>query len=628
MCGICGFVYDDATHPVDETWLRVMTSKLSHRGPDATGTVLGHDHKHVALGHTRLAVIDLETGGQPMTTSDGAATIVYNGECYNFRENRHDLEAAGVNFHTHSDTEVVLQLVCRYGVDAPERMNGQFAFAVWDNHKRELLLARDRLGQKPLFWYHGGGRFVFASSLGALLSAGDVPHEIDPVALDAYLALGYVPAPRTIFRNVRKLAPGCTLTLRDGVVREERYWQPPTVEETDADPDVLEDELRELMTDAVHMRLVSDVPLGAWLSGGVDSSIIVALMSERAATPARTFAIGFDDALYNELDYARAVARRHGTDHREFTVRARCAEALEQLVPLFGEPFADSSAVPTWTLARETRAHVTVALSGDGGDELFGGYDRYRAMLLAGAFDDGPAFVRALLRALAVGASGEQRSFRHRLKRFVRALEKDPVARYVAWMSIFDSARREALTTAAFREQLTDERGDDALRDTFARHVSGDAASRAMSVDLETYLPGDLLVKTDVASMAWGLEVRCPFLDHRLVAFARSLPTRMKLTTMRSKRILRSAFRSALPAKVRRRRKMGFGVPLGRWFREELREMLTDVLLSRRARARGLFEDAAVEALLVEHETELADHSARLYTLLFLELWFREFVDR
>ena len=327
-----------------------------------------------------------------------------------------------MTFRTQSDTEVVAALVAERGVDAPRFLNGQFAFAAWDENTRTLLLARDPLGQKPLFYHDDGKRFAFASSLAALLACGDVPREIDPEAVDLYLTFGYIPAPKTIFRNVRKLLPGTTLTLQGDTLTEDSYLKP---------DDEAPDDLKALIADAVRARLISDVPLGAWLSGGIDSSIIVALMSELTDEPVKTFAIGFGDPLYDELAYARAVAERYGTDHHEFVVAPKCTEALEKLVPLFGEPFADSSAIPTWTLSRETRAHVKVTLSGDGGDELFGGYDRYRAMLLAERFGGWPRCMRSLAKSIA-GTSGEQRSRRHRMRRFLDAIEKDPVERYLA----------------------------------------------------------------------------------------------------------------------------------------------------------------------------------------------------
>lgn len=627
MCGICGFVYHDRDHPVDENRLRAMMGQLSQRGPDASGVFLGHGKKQVALGHTRLAVIDLETGGQPMTTPDGSAVIVYNGEVYNFPELRRELESKGHAFRTRSDTEVVLRLWREYGSAAARKLNGQFAFAVWDAREERLFLARDRLGQKPLFWHADNERFVFASSLGALLKAGGVPLEIDPASLELYLTFGYVPAPRTIFRGAWKQLPGTSQTVRGKDLTRMHYLSPPAgAERATANPKELREELRELLTDAVRMRLVSDVPLGAFLSGGIDSSVVVALMSEEAAEPARTFAIGFGEALYDELPYASEVAARFGTQHREFLVEPECAEALEQLVGLFGEPFADSSAIPTWYLSRETRAHVKAALSGDGGDELFGGYDRYRAMMLAERFGKRPRFVRSLARSIA-GNSGEQRSARHRMKRFLDALDADPVERYLSWISVFDAASREAVTTEDFRQSLGGFRAGDYLRERFLKHAAGSPPERAMAADLETYLPGDLLVKTDVASMAWGLEVRCPFLDHRLVAFAQRIPVGLKLSALRGKRILRKTFRDLLPAKVRRRKKMGFGVPLGRWFRGKLKGMLNDVLPGGKALSRGILKPEAVRGLISEHQSGSADHSARLYALLFLELWFRRFVD-
>lgn len=629
MCGICGFVYHDREHPVDAGGLRAMMAKLSHRGPDDEGMFVGPGGKHIALGHTRLAVIDPEGGRQPMASEGDKTVIVHNGEAYNFAELRSELEAKGHVFRTRSDTEVVLRLYDQYGEAAPEKLNGPFALAVWDARTGELYLARDRLGLKPLFYHHDGKRLVFASSLQALLAAGDIPRRIDPISLELYLTLGYVPATRTIFQNVSKLPPGCRLTVRDGRISERRYWRlPPGPVAGPTDTATLRQELRRLLTDAVRMRLVSDVPLGAFLSGGVDSSVIVALMGGLADEPVRTFSIGFDEALYNELGYASEVARLCRTEHREFLVEPKCVEALEHLVGLFGEPFADSSAIPTWYLSRETRAHVKVALSGDGGDELFGGYDRYRAMRLAALCEASPRFLRRMLGRIAgAGSSGEQRSRRHRLKRFLAALALDPVERYLLWISVFDAATRERLTTAEFRESLDDFRGEDYLRWHFSRQTGGSPPERAMAADIDSYLPGDLLVKTDVTSMAWGLEVRTPFLDHRLVAFARTVPTRLKLSVLRGKRILRKSFRNELPSSVRRRPKMGFGVPLGRWFRTELRGMLEEVLLDGRAASRGVLQAEEVRALFDEHQAGRADHSAKLYALLFLELWYREFID-
>jgi len=631
MCGICGFVYEDANHPVDELRLRAMMAKLSHRGPDDSGVFVGRGTKGVALGHTRLAIIDLKTGAQPMSVEGGRAAIVYNGEVYNFRELRAEMEARGKTFRTSSDTEVILRVYEEELERTPAHLNGDFALAVWDDSRKELFLARDRLGLKPLFYHHAGGRFAFANSLEALLEAGDIPREIDPVSLEIYLTFGYVPSPRTIFRDVRKLPPGCSLTLRAGRLAEKRYWSPASGPTTFlATEAAIEEEIRRLLADSVRMRLVSDVPLGAFLSGGIDSSVVVALMSAASGEPVRTFTMGFEDPLYDERDYAREVATWCRARHREFLVEPKAAEALERLVGLFGEPFADSSAIPTYLLSRETRTDVKVALSGDGGDELFGGYDRYRAMTLARSAERTPRLVRRMLRNLAAAArtgAGEQRSLSRRLVRFLDAVEREPVERYIAWMSLFDAAGREAATSEEFRRSLGSFRGEDYLRERFSKEPVGAGPDAAMAVDLDTYLPHDLLVKTDVASMAWGLEVRCPFLDHRLVEFARNIPARFKLSALRGKRILRRAFRDALPAKVRRRKKAGFGVPLGRWFRGELKGMLEDALLGPKAASRGILRPEAVKSLVEEHQAGRADHSAKLYALLFLELWWRKFMD-
>ncbi len=625
MCGICGIIQLDKDRPADEAGVRRMMSCLARRGPDESGVFLGAGSKRVALGHRRLSVIDLSTGAQPMTSESGLA-IVYNGEIYNYRELKAEIESRGKAFRTKSDTEVILRVFEDERDRAPASLDGQFAFAIWDEREQSLFLSRDRLGEKPLFYATLADRFVFASSLDAILAAGNVPREIDPESLDLYLTYGYIPAPRTIFKAVAKLPPASTLTWKDGAASVRRYWSPGALAEKSMSEPALAEELRTRMTEAVRSRLVADVPLGAFLSGGIDSSIIVALMAKGAKEQVRTFCIGFDDKLYDERAFAAAAALRVGAIHREFVVTPKAADVLPALVRAFGEPFADSSAVPTWYLSRETRSHVTVALSGDGGDELFGGYDRYRAMRLAAWLDRRPAFVKRSLGRLAAkmaAGSGEQRSKKRRAERFLAALELDPVARYTAWMSLFDAPARAGILTEDFTRTLAGFRGESYLREAFARHADGPAASRAMAVDIETYLPGDLLVKTDVASMNHGLEARSPFLDHRLVEFASWVPESMKLSMLTGKRILRNTFRDELPGEIRRRRKAGFGVPLAAWFRGELRPMLEDTLFAKDAATRDYLRPDALRALVDEHQSERADHGQRLWALLFLELWAR-----
>ena len=626
MCGICGIIWLDKDRPADEAGVRRMMSCLERRGPDDSGVFLGAGGKRVALGHRRLSIIDLETGAQPMTSDSGLA-IVYNGEIFNYRELKAEFEARGKTFRTKSDTEVILKVFEDERERTPASLDGQFAFAVWDERDGTLFLSRDRLGEKPLFYTAMPDRFVFASSLESLVAAGGIPREIDPESLDLYLTWGYIPAPRTIFKGVAKLPPASTLAWKDGAVAIRRYWSAEAHSEKSMSEAALREELRERMTQAVRSRLVADVPLGAFLSGGIDSSLIVALMAEDTKEPVRTFCIGFDDPRYDERTFAAAAAMRAGAIHREFIVAPKAADVLPDLVRAFGEPFADSSAVPTWYLSRETRAHVKVSLSGDGGDELFGGYDRYRAMRLAAWLDRRPKFVRKALSGLAArmaAGSGEQRSKKRRAERFLAALETDAVGRYVAWMSLFDAPARSGLLTEDFAKSLGDFRGESFLRNAFARHSAGSPAAQAMAVDIETYLPGDLLVKTDVASMGHGIEVRCPFLDHRLVEFASWVPESMKLSARTGKRLLRSAFRDELPGEIRRRKKMGFGVPLANWFRGELKPMLEDTLFAQDAATRNILRPDALRSLVDEHQSGRSDHGQRLWALLFLELWWRQ----
>jgi asparagine synthase (glutamine-hydrolysing) len=639
MCGIAGAVWTDPRWAVSADTLRRMTDALAHRGPDDQGTYTSElriDPPYsvlpgVALGHRRLSIIDLPGSRQPMANEDGSVQLVFNGEIYNFRELRLRLEGSGHQFRSAGDTEVLVHLYEDEGVDFVQHLIGMFAIAIWDRNHRRVVLARDRLGQKPLVYQWQNGRLLFASELKSLLAVPDIAREIDPSALDEYLLYQYVPYPNTIFRGIRKLPPGHVAVLEDNRFTVRPYWQPDFNEESSVGEGETIEQLRTTLTEAVRSQLESDVPLGAFLSGGVDSSVVVALMQQQAAAPVKTFTVGFPEREYDETEFARRVAAHLGTEHHELRVEPDIIDLLPKLAWQFDEPFGDSSAVPTYYLAQQTRGHVTVALSGDGGDELFAGYDRYRAMRLAAAIDRLPWRLRAVVANKLwqrLPAPGRQKSLRLRMKRLAAALAAPQSRRYPELISIFNESRRAALYSDEFLSRLPNQDPADFVVAAMARASKRDVATAASLADLITYLPCDLCHKVDMATMAVGLECRQPMLDHRVVELAVAMPMRMKLHGRHGKRILERAFGEMLPREVFHRRKMGFGVPLDHWFRGPLKTMAHDTLLSTESIDRGYFRRPAIEQLLAEHAGGRADHSARLWSLLMLELWHRQWVDR
>jgi asparagine synthase (glutamine-hydrolysing) len=631
MCGIAGAVWHDSKKTLEQNTLQRMIDVLRHRGPDDEGVyVAGMEMQTgVALGHRRLSIIDVACGKQPLSNEDGSVWVVFNGEIYNFRELRSRLEAAGHRFQTQSDTEVLVHLYEDEGPEFLKRLNGMFALALWDARRRQLLLARDRLGKKPLVYRHEPGRLLFASELKAILQVPGVPREIDPQALDDYLTYQYVPHPKTIFHGIAKLPPGHYAVWRDGRLDVQPFWRPDFNIEEDRPDEEYARELRERMTSSVEMRLQSEVPLGAFLSGGIDSTIVVGLMSQLAAEPVRTFSIGFPVSEFDETNYARMAAERFGTIHKDFQVRPDAMAILPQLVWHYDEPFADSSAVPTWYVSQLTRQSVTVALTGDGGDELFLGYPRYLAVWLAQGFDRLPA----LLRRLCAGSywqrlpSGKrQKSLIRRWKRFAEMLNLPPARRYLEWIAIFGQARRAMLYSDAFTDTLSQDDPLDFLTDALSRCNDRDRVTAFGLADLVTYLPCDLMTKVDIASMAHGLECRQPFLDYRVVELAARMPQRLKFRHGHGKRILRTVFNDLLPESIQKRPKMGFGVPLDHWFRHELKKFAQEVLLDPQTQQRGYFRPEAVVQLLDEHQQGRFNHGYRLWSLLIFELWQREWM--
>jgi asparagine synthase (glutamine-hydrolysing) len=622
MCGIAGILGPD-----DESARRAveaMTDRLRHRGPDAARTARSGP---CALGHARLSIIDLETGGQPMTNEDGSVSLVCNGEVYNFRALRKDLEVRGHRFKTRSDNEVILHLYEEDGPNCVEKLQGMFAFGLWDAGAERLVLARDRLGEKPLVYWHGDGRFAFASELHALLALDGVPRVLEPEALHHYLSYLAVPAPLTIYRGVRKLPPAHVLVFEDGETRLRRYWGL-----APAPRDVPLDEaggaVREAVEHAVRARLVSDVPLGAFLSGGLDSSIVVGLMNRLCDEPVRTFSIGFGDPAYDELDYARAAAEAFGTRHTEFHVTPDAVEVLPLLARRYGEPFADPSAIPTYYLARETAEHVKVALTGDGGDESFGGYPRHVAARACGQVDRIVPTLAKLAGLIGplVPTGPDRKSVRTRARLLLDAAPLPPARRHAAWLAYLSEDAKRDLYAPAFAEAAAMFDSAKLFDAPYAAcKALHDPATAAMFADLTTYLPNDPLVKMDIATMASGLEARAPLLDHHVVELAFRIPSRHKLRGGRGKRVLRAAFADLLPEPVLRRGKMGFGVPIAHWLRTDLASFARATLLGSETVVRRIFAMEKVKRMLDAHAVGKADRAYPIWALLCLELWAREF---
>ena len=615
--------------------------RLVHRGPD-DGAV--HHDPHAALGFRRLSIIDLAGGRQPLSNENGTIWTVFNGEIYNYPALRHRLEAKGHTLRSSGDSEVLVHLYEDLGTEMFSLLRGMLALAIWDARRQSLVLARDRMGQKPLVYRQTEGRLIFASELKALLALPEdqVPRRVDPIALDHYLALGYIPQPLTILEGVRKLPPAHYAEWRDGSLNIKRYWNPDWNHERARPIGEDVEELRSTLADAVQEQMLADVPLGAFLSGGVDSTIIVGLMRRFSNRPVKTFAIGFPDPKYDETNYALMAARHLGTEHETFIVEPRAWETLPELAWHFDEPFADSSALPTWHVSRETRRAVTVALTGDAGDELFGGYERYRALGLTELFRRMPRNSRRIIGTLLrrmVGDSAHSKSPRRRLERLVENLELPFQDRYLTWMTTFGESSRLSLYSSEQLDLLAAATADrsagevvepaNVLAAAFAQASRRDPMTQAMVADMLTYLPGDLLVKVDLASMALSLECRGPFLDHRVVELAAAMPLERKLdvVTGRSKKILKNAFAELLPPAVKSRSKMGFGAPISAWFRGELKRELEEVLLDPVSLGRGLFRPAEIERLVYEHIQGRREHSHRLWALLMLELWFRRHLD-
>ena len=624
MCGIVGIVRNDAA-PIDRDLLARMSEAIRHRGPDDDGFYLTD---RAGLAMRRLSIIDLKSGQQPIHNQDRTAWIVFNGEIYNYLELRKRLEELGHEFYTDSDTEAIIHAYDQFGTDCPKYLRGMFAFAIWDERNKSLFLARDRVGKKPLLYAQAGNQLIFASEFSALLLHPDVSRDVDYEAIHHYLSFICVPAPFTAYRAVRKLEPGHWLLWKNGETRIERYWQLDFSNKSRLSEEAAGERAVELLREAVRIRLMSEVPLGAFLSGGIDSSAVVALMAQESSERVKTFSIGFDEQDFSELHHARRVAERVGADHHEFIVRPNAMEILPTLVEHYGEPFADSSAIPSYYVSRETRQYVTVALNGDGGDECFAGYERYAAMNLAQRYTAVPAIVREgvignVLRAIP----GERPVLLRRAKRFAAAASMTPIDRYLRWVSAFTESAKSDLYSEAFKQAVAGRHSADILQPWFAKANGAGIVDATLLTDTMTYLPNDLLVKMDIASMAVSLEARSPFLDHHLMEFAAGLPEKFKLRGLTTKYLLKRVLKDLVPQENLTRSKMGFGVPIGHWFRATMQPFLRQTLLSEKALGRGLFKPEAVQAIIDQHVAHKQDHSHRLWSLLMLELWFDRFID-
>jgi asparagine synthase (glutamine-hydrolysing) len=627
MCGIAGKVNYLSGAPADAEVIRAMCRLLAHRGPDGEGV---YTDGHVGLGHRRLSIIDLSpAGSQPMSYADGSLVITFNGEIYNFLALRERLEREGYRFCSHTDTEVVLAAYQAWGLDFLQHLRGMFAFALWDAPRRRLVLARDRVGKKPLHYRLDRHGITFVSEPRAFLADPDFVPRPNLEGIFHYLSFQYVPTPMSGFDGVRKLPPAHYLVIEGQQVRIERYWRLQYGEKRRVTEEAASEELLGLLKEAVRIRLMSDVPLGAFLSGGIDSGTIVALMSQLGTSRVKTFSIGFEEKEYDELPFARQVAQRYGTEHHEFVVRPEAAAILPKLVWHYSEPYADSSAVPTYYLSELTRRHVTVALNGDAGDENFAGYERYVANVLADRHGRLPAVVGRPLKALLsrIPRWGGPKAPLARLGRFADALSEPVERRYAQWMMHFRPSAKEWLCTPGFLEATGNPDSVALIASAYAQSNAGNLVDATLDVDVQMYLPDDLLVKVDIATMAHGLEGRSPFLDQEVMEFAAGLPAGFKLRGRTKKYLLKRAVRDLLPQGIIERPKMGFGVPLDHWFREDLREMAYDVLLSARSMQRGYFDPTFVRSLLDEHTSGKANWHYHLWNLLMLELWHRTFID-
>ena len=635
MCGICGKISLNST--VDEALIRKMCSVLEHRGPDDEGVyingVKGEGLRvNAGLGHKRLAIIDLSPAGhQPMSNEDGSVWIVLNGEIYNFLELREGLEKKGHRFKSRTDTEVVLHLYEEKGAECVKDLRGMFAFAIWDQRKELLFAARDRIGKKPFYYWHKNQALIFGSEIKAILQDPEISREVNRPSITDYLSYGYTPTPETMFKNIMKLPPAHFMVYEKGKMSIEKYWELDFLKKIKLSEQEYCQRSLDLLEECTKIRLISDVPLGAFLSGGIDSSAVVYMMSKLSSKPVKTFSIGFDEEKYSELKYAKIIADRFKTEHHEYIVKPNAIELLPKLVWHYNEPYADSSALPSYYVAKMTRQEVTVALNGDGGDEDFGGYERFMAARYAELINKTPfPFKKRIIDSIIkrIPESLEFKDFKTRLRRFLVMSSKPYRERHYNWVTIFRDNEKENLFTGEFNKEIASRDSFSYLDKVFNECSSEDVVDKVMYADIKTNLLDDLLVKMDIACMANSLEGRSPFLDHRMMEFCATMPSNMKIKGTKLKYIIKKALSGVLPKEILKRGKMGFGVPLDAWFRKELKEYSCDILMNDKSINRGYFKRENVKKLLDEHTAGKANNGARIWSLLFLELWHREFIDK
>jgi asparagine synthase (glutamine-hydrolysing) len=620
MCGICGLLYFDASRSVNKTILKSMCDSLIHRGPDDEGQMVDG---RVGLGMRRLSIIDLSTGHQPITNEDKSKWIVFNGEIYNFQRLRKELETLGHHFQTQTDTETILHGYEEWGEKVCERLNGMFAFAIWDRHAQCLFLARDRLGIKPLYYYQDDEQLIFGSELKSILKCR-VDCRLDWISLNNFLTFEYIPAPRSIFQEIRKLVPGHWLKWYNDRLHCQRYWQLKP-QEIRLSLSEAREKLSALLTDSVELRLISDVPLGAFLSGGLDSSIMVSRMAALMNQPVKTFSIGFKESSYNELTYARAVAKKYQTDHHEFVIEADALELTDKLIKHLDEPFGDFSIFPTYLVSKMARDYVTVVLSGDGGDELFAGYDSYRAHLFDRQFYHKlpKAVKHGLLEPFAgrLNPTEQKKGWINSYKRFIEGTKLPKSLYHARWMVFLAESERQQLFSGPVLEELEHVDPYDFIHEYSQLAENVHDITRTGFIDVNTYLTDDILVKVDRMSMAVSLEARVPYLDHRVVEFCYSLPPQFKMNGLKTKALLQKTFWDALPPEVQHRDKQGFSIPIKNWIKAELKPMMMDLLSESRIRSQGLFRPETINHWIQEHLAGRENHSHKLWALMVFHQW-------
>jgi len=627
MCGICGVVHRQKDHPVEIRDIKRMCDVIRHRGPDDEGRFVQHN---VGIGMRRLSIIDLSTGAQPIFNEDHSLAIVFNGEIYNHQDLRVELSAKGHRFQTKTDTEAIIHAYEEWGVDCVKKLNGMFGFAVWDDRQQRLFLARDRIGIKPLYYYLDQNQLVFGSELKSIIQINSVPREIEPKALDTFLTFEYIPSPYSIFKDVFKLPPGHWMIYQNGEAKIQPYWQLEYQKSEMSEQQLLQ-RFDELLQDAVNIRLMSDVPLGAFLSGGLDSSSIVAMMRRKSGNAVKSFSIGFDDPTYNELPYARAVASHFDTEHFEEIITPDVGRLTQKILWMLDEPFGDFSVFPTYLVSEMARKNVTVVLSGDGGDELLAGYDTYMAQKVAQHYARLPAFLRKGLVEPIVNAlppTTMKKGFINKAKRFVEGARLPGHLQHVRWMIFLQGAEKNMLYSADFAASLNGYNSTGFIEEYFRRSSSSDPLDQQEYVDIKSYLVDDILVKVDRMSMANSLEARVPFLDHRFVEFAASIPSGLRLNGKRTKHILKKALQRELPMQIIERGKEGFSIPIKNWIKNELKSMMLDSLSEANVRDKGFFEPRYVNRLVNEHITGSENHSHRLWALMVFHMWYDLYMKR